>query len=406
MEDKVKSSYKTIQTIDEKKEKKSSKILVPLISGIAGAGITLGVCLGVPQIKNQLFTNNDTNTTQNSILPIISSSDDSSVATTKVSYEDIGPTVASKILPSVVGIEVQYTVNTIFGGQSSATGSGSGIIISSDGYILTNNHVVSNTDSSSSNSFYQVSEANTVKVYLYGDSETAYDAEIVGTDKQTDLAVIKINKDGLTAAELGNSDNLKIGEWSMAVGNPLGLSSSISIGAVSAVNREIADNDGTKYTLIQTDAAINSGNSGGALVNSKGQVIGINFMKISSVGVEGISFAIPITQAIEVSNQLIQYNKVKRPYLGITGTTVTEQIAQKYNLVIGAYVQSIDTFGKAASAGLKAGDVIVGVDNEKITTMNDLTNYIKSKNIGDTVVLKVNRNGESLEISCELGEQP
>ena len=192
----------------------------------------------------------------------------------------------------------------------------------------------------------------------------------------------------------------------MAVGNPLGLTSSVSVGAVSAVNREIADNDGTKYTLIQTCAAINSGNSGGALVNSKGQVIGINFMKISSVGVEGISFAIPITQAIEVSNQLIQYNKVKRPYLGITGTTVPEQISKKYNLAIGAYVQSVDTFGKAASSGLKAGDVIVGVDNETVTTMNDLTNYIKSKNIGDTVVLKVNRNGENLEINCELGEQP
>ncbi len=125
---------------------------------------------------------------------------------------------------------------------------------------------------------------------MYGDKETAYDAEIIGTDKETDLAVIKIDKDNLTAAELGNSDNLKIGEWSMAIGNPLGLTSSISVGAVSAVNREVTDSDGNKYTLIQTDAAINSGNSGGALVNSKGQVIGINFMKISSVGVEGISF--------------------------------------------------------------------------------------------------------------------
>ena len=403
MEDKNDSSYKTIQTIAEKKEKKTSKVLVPLVSGIVGAGVAIGVCFGVPQIKNQLFNENDN--TQNSILPIISSSEDETPTTT-VAYEDIGPNVASKILPSVVGIEVQYTVNSIFGGQGTSTGSGSGIIISSDGYILTNNHVVSNTDSSSTSSFYQVSEANSIKVYLYGDGETAYDAEIIGTDKETDLAVIKINKDGLTAAELGNSDNLKIGEWSMAVGNPLGLTSSISVGAVSAVKREITDSDGTKYTLIQTDAAINSGNSGGALVNSKGQVIGINFMKISSVGVEGISFAIPITAAIDVSNQLIQYNKVKRPYLGITGTTVTEQISKKYNLTIGAYVQSVDTFAKAASAGLKAGDVITAIDGNEIKTMTELTDYIKSKNIGDTVTLKVNRNGETLEITCELSEQP
>lgn len=397
------NSYKTIQAINERKEKKSSKVLVPFISGIIGAGLTIGICFGVPQVKDKLF--NETTSNQGSILPIISSTD-TETPSQRVTYEDIGPNVANKILPSVVGIEVQYTVNSIFGGQSLSTGSGSGIIISPDGYILTNNHVVSNTDSSSTSAFYQVSEANSIKVYLYGDSKNAYDAEIIGTDKETDLAVIKINKTGLTAAELGNSDNLKIGEWSMAVGNPLGLTSSISIGAVSAVNREVTDSDGTKYTLIQTDAAINSGNSGGALVNSKGQVIGINFMKISSVGVEGISFAIPISSAIKVSNELIQYNKVRRPYLGITGTTVTEQISKSYNLVIGVYVQSVDTFTKAAVAGLKGGDVITAIDGKEIKTMTELTEYIKSKNIGDTVTLKINRNGEELEIACELSEQP
>lgn len=403
MEDKKDNSYKTIQTISEKKERKSSKVLVPLVSGVIGAGLTLGVCFGVPQVRNTLL--NTEETSQNSILPIISSSD-SNYETTTVSYVDIGPSVAEKVLPSVVGIEVQYTVNSIFGGSGNATASGSGIIISSDGYILTNNHVVSNTDSSSSNSFYQVSEANSVKVYLYGDSQTAYDAKIIGTDAETDLAVIKIDKTDLPVAELGNSDELKIGEWAMAIGNPLGLSSSISIGAVSAVNRKVEDSDGIEYTLIQTDAAINQGNSGGALVNSNGQVIGINFMKISSVGVEGISFAIPISQAIDVSNELIQYNKVRRPYLGITGSTVTEQISKMYNLAIGVYVQSVDTFSKAATSGLKAGDVIIKIDDTDIKTMDELTNYIKSKNIGDTVSLKVNRNGEELSISCELIEEP
>ena len=344
---------------------------------------------------------------KNSILPIISSSDsNSNYETTTVSYEDFGPSVAEKVLPSVVGIQVHYTVNSIFGGTGTATASGSGIIISSDGYILTNNHVVSNTDSTSTNSFYQVSEANSVKVYLYGDAETAYDAKIIGTDAETDLAIIKIEKDGLPAAELGNSDELKIGEWVMAIGNPLGLSSSISTGVVSAVNREVTDSDGIKYTLIQTDAAINEGNSGGALVNSKGQVIGINFMKISSVGVEGISFAIPITPAIDVSNELIQYNKVRRPYLGITGSTVTEQISKMYNLAIGVYVQSVDTFAKAGTSGLKGGDVITQIDGKEIKTMDELTEYIKSKNIGDTVTLKINRSGEELEIKCELSEQP
>lgn len=403
MEEKKENSYKTIQTISEGKERKPSKILVPLVSGVIGAGLTLGICFGVPQVRNALLGNDESS--GNSILPIINQSD-SNYETTTVSYEDMGPSVAEKVLPSVVGIEVHYTVNSFFGGTGSATGSGSGIIISSDGYILTNNHVVSNTDSSNSNAFYQVSEANSVKVYLYGDNQTAYDAKIIGTDAETDLAIIKIEKDGLPAAELGNSDELKIGEWVMAIGNPLGLSSSISTGVVSAVNREVTDSDGIKYTLIQTDAAINEGNSGGALVNSKGQVIGINFMKISSVGVEGISFAIPITPAIDVSNELIQYNKVRRPYLGITGSTVTEQISKMYNLAIGVYVQSVDTFAKAGTSGLKGGDVITQIDGKEIKTMDELTEYIKSKNIGDTVTLKINRSGEELEIKCELSEQP
>ena len=403
MEEKKENSYKTIQTISEGKERKPSKILVPLVSGVIGAGLTLGICFGVPQVRNALLGNDESS--GNSILPIINQSD-SNYETTTVSYEDMGPSVAEKVLPSVVGIEVHYTVNSFFGGTGSATGSGSGIIISSDGYILTNNHVVSNTDSSNSNAFYQVSEANSVKVYLYGDNQTAYDAKIIGTDAETDLAIIKIEKDGLPAAELGNSDELKIGEWVMAIGNPLGLSSSISTGVVSAVNREVTDTDGIKYTLIQTDAAINEGNSGGALVNSKGQVIGINFMKISSVGVEGISFAIPITPAIDVSNELIQYNKVRRPYLGITGSTVTEKISKMYNLAIGVYVQSVDTFAKAGTSGLKGGDVITQIDGKEIKTMDELTEYIKSKNIGDTVTLKINRSGEELEIKCELSEQP
>lgn len=403
MEENNNFSYRTIKSIEEKKEKQKSNILVPFLSGVIGAGLTIGVCFGVPQIKDKLF--NETDTSHGSILPIISSTD-SKAPTTTVAYEDLGPGVAEKILPSVVGIEVEYTVNSIFGSKGTSTGSGSGIIISSDGYILTNNHVVTNKDSTSTSAFYEVSEANSVKVFLYGDTKTAYDAEIIGTDKETDLAVIKINKDGLTAAELGSSENLRIGEWCMAVGNPLGLTSSTSIGAVSAVEREVEDEDGIKYTLIQTDAAINSGNSGGALVNSRGQVIGINFMKISSVGVEGISFALPITPAIEISNELIQYKKVRRPYLGISGTTVTESIAKRYNLAIGVYIDSVDTFTDAAVAGIKGGDVITAIDDKEIKTIDELSEYIDTKEIGDTVKLKLDRDGEKLEITCKLSEEP
>lgn len=156
-----------------------------------------------------------------------------------------------------------------FNQQSTATATGSGIIISEDGYIITNNHVIS---SSSASSYYTIGEANSIKVTLNGD-ENKYDAKIVGTDSQTDLAVIKIDKTGLTAAELGSSSSVQVGEFAMAVGSPLGMQNTVTGGMISALNREVTDSDGKTFTLIQTDAAINSGNSGGALVNSQGQVI-------------------------------------------------------------------------------------------------------------------------------------
>ena len=216
-------------------------------------------------------------------------------------YSDTAVYAANKILPSIVGIKLEYTVNNamlqMFGqsGTSTATATGSGIIISEDGYILTNNHVVSSSTSNNNDSFYQVSEASKLTVTLFNDS-TEYEAKIVGKDEETDLAVIKIDKTGLSKAEFADSDSIKVGEFAMAVGNPIGMESSVTCGIVSAVNREVTDSDGKKYTLIQTDAAINSGNSGGALVNSEGKVIGINTLKLSGTGIEGMGFAIPIIQ--------------------------------------------------------------------------------------------------------------
>ena len=188
---------------------------------------------------------------------------------------------------------------SIFGMQtqaSTATASGSGIIISDDGYILTNNHIVS---TSSEGSYYEVSEATKVTVTLFNDT-TEYEAKIIGKDEETDLAVIKIDKTGLTKAEFADSDNIKVGEFAMAVGNPLGMQSSITCGVISAVNREVTDTDGKKFTLIQTDAAINAGNSGGALVNSEGKVIGVNTLKLSGTGIEGMGFAIPINSTTDI----------------------------------------------------------------------------------------------------------
>ena len=288
---------------------------------------------------------------------------------------------------------------------SEATASGSGIIISEDGYIVTNNHVVDTSSSSSSYSYYSISDATSVKVKLYN-SDELYDAKIIGKDSQTDLAILKIEKTGLTAAEFADSDEVTVGEFAMAVGSPLGLDTTVTTGIVSAVNREV-ESDGTTYVCIQTDAAINSGNSGGALVNSDGKVIGINTLKLSGTGVEGIGFAIPINSTLDVIDDLIEYNKVLRPYIGISGIDLTDSIVEKYKLSsLGVYVQSVENFSPAEKAGLQAGDIIVKADGTEIKTVDELNNIKNSHNIGDTMTLTINRNGKESDITITLEETP
>lgn len=382
-------------------------VIIPFISGVVGCTVVIGTCFGVPSIRTKLIGNQTTSsisTTNNN-----STKSDGYVKQTSLeNYSDTSVYAANKILPSIVGIKIDYTVNStsIFGrtGSTTATASGSGIIISEDGYILTNNHVVSSS-SSDSNSYYQISEATKVTVTLFND-ETEYEAKIVGQDKQTDLAVIKIEKTGLTKAEFADSDDVKVGEFAMAVGNPVNMTSTVTTGIVSAVNRKITDSDGKTYTCIQTDAAINSGNSGGALVNAQGKVIGINTLKLSGTGIEGIGFAIPINSTTDITSQLIQYSKVKRPFIGISGIDLDEATAKKYNLVIGIYVKSVEDFSSAEKGGLKSGDVIIEADGKSIKSKDELNEIKNSHQIGDTMKLKINRDGSEKEITLTLGEQP
>ena len=383
-------------------------VVVPFISGVLGCSLVLGTCFGVPNIREKIVGgSNSTNSTSYENTGIINPN-----MVSLSNYSDTAVFAASKILPSIVGISITYDVTTSnyfsmfgFGGgntTSQATASGSGIIISEDGYIVTNNHVVS---SESQSTYYEISEAKSVKIKLFND-ETQYDATIVGKDSQTDLAVLKVEKSGLTAAEFADSDSVKVGEFAMAVGNPLDLGTTITCGVVSAVNRKVEDSEKTtSYTCIQTDAAINSGNSGGALVNSQGQVIGINTLKVSSTGVEGIGFAIPVNSTTDVINQLKTYKKVKRPYIGISGRDLNEATAKRYNMVEGIYIVTVDEFSAAEKAGLKVGDVIIEADGKKITTMNELNEIKNTHSIGDTMKLKINREGSEKEITLTLGEQ-
>ena len=401
------NTYKTVYKNESAPKSKigfGKGVLLPFLSGVVGCAVVLGTCFGIPSIRSKLINETYTKETNHT-----SSQNTGYVSETSLSnYSDTAVYSANKILPSIVGIEVEYNVNSLismFGKQtqsSTATASGSGIIISEDGYILTNNHIVA---SSSSESYYEVSEATKLTVTLFND-ETKYEAKIVGTDEQTDLAVIKIEKSGLSKAEFADSDNIKVGEFAMAVGNPLGMQSSITCGVISAINREVTDSDGKKFTLIQTDAAINSGNSGGALVNGEGKVIGINTLKLSGTGIEGMGFAIPINSTTDITSQLIQYSKVKRPYIGISGMDLNEQIAKANHLVVGIYVKSVDDFSAGEKAGIKIGDVIIEADGKKITSMDELNKIKNSHQICDEMKIKVNRNGDEKELTITLGEQP
>lgn len=400
------SSYNKNEKSQKNKTGFGKTVILPFVSGVVGCSVVLGTCFGVPSIRSKLINNSSSNiSTSNSS----STQSNGYVTQTSLSnYSDTAVYAANKILPSIVGIKIEYTVNTqsFFGRSSSstATASGSGIIISEDGYILTNNHVVSSS-SSESNSYYQITDAGKVTVTLFGD-ETEYEAKIVGQDEQTDLAVIKIEKTGLTKAEFADSDSVKVGEFAMAVGNPVNMNSTVTTGIVSAVNRKITDSDGKTYTCIQTDAAINSGNSGGALVNGEGKVIGINTLKLSGTGIEGIGFAIPINSTTDITSQLIQYSKVKRPFIGISGIDLNAETAKTYNLVEGVYVKSVEDFSAAEKAGLKAGDVIIEIEGKSIKTMNELNEVKNSHKIGDELKLKINRDGTEKEITLTLGEQP
>ncbi len=269
--------------------------------------------------------------------------------------------------------------------------SGSGFIISKDGYIISNHHVIE--------------DAKTVKVIL-SDGITEYSAKIVGSDAQSDLAVLKVDATGLSAAQLGDSDELEVGETVAAIGNPYGMElfSTMHNGIVSALNRKL-EIGGTYMTLIQTNALINPGNSGGPLVNAYGQVVGITSSKLVADGYEGIGFAIPLNEVTGLVEELINYGYIKtRAYIGIQGSDLTKAYASYHGLPQGVYVVEVDEKCDAAKKGLKKGDVIIGFAGEEVTSMADLTTIKDSYRPGDQVTIKVWREKKEFEITITLTE--
>lgn len=301
--------------------------------------------------------------------------------------------VIDAVSPSVVVVTTEQMVTRSFwGGQQVQSGAGSGVILTADGYIITNNHVVSG--------------AEQIKVKLADGTE--YLATLVGADSQSDIAVIKIEATGLTPAVLGDSDNVKVGETAIAIGNPMGtLGGTVTTGIVSGMNRSITV-EGNTMNLLQTNAAISPGNSGGGLFNGNGELIGIVNAKSSGDYDEGLGFAIPINTAKQVAQDLIENGYVTgRPVLGITVINVADaQTAMQYGVsTLGVYIQSITPGGGADKAGLKVGDRIVSIGSKLVDTTTDVTNALKELTAGETVQVQVDRNKELLTVEVTLGEK-
>lgn len=326
------------------------------------------------------------------------------------------PDIVDAIMPSVVGVAstFEYTPDYSSMGwgwgfgmpQQQETqemrGTGTGIVMSDDGYIITNAHVIYD------DSEYDCGEA--VEVSVVFDDETEHEAKIIAYDTETDIAVLKVNETGLTPAEFGDSDDLRVGELVIAVGNPLGfdLFGSVTSGIVSAKNRQIDINE-KSMSLIQTDAAINSGNSGGPLLNSSGQVIGINSAKMSSsygsATVEGLGFAIPINDAKIIIDDLINYKYVKgRPQIGITTVDVTESVSRYYDIPLGVYVQGVQEGSAGDLAGIRKGDVIIDIDGETVTSAKELNDIKNTHKAGETITITINRAGEDITVDLILQE--
>ena len=306
--------------------------------------------------------------------------------------------VASQVSPSVVQVNVRAIQRTPFGPQE-AQGVGSGVIYRKDGFVVTNNHVVE--------------DSNEVNVaFADGSTETG---EVVGKDPATDVAVVRVNRNNLPAAKFGESRNVVVGQRAIAVGSPAGFQSTVTAGVISGLNRELpADVTGGRQDtslvgLIQTDAAISPGNSGGALADQNGEVIGINtaYLPPAETGAENIGFAIPSDTATSVADQLIQNGRATHPYLGISLADLTPEAAQQFGISVdsGALVADVESGGPADSAGIQRGDVITALGSTQIKDSGDLVAAIRSYNPGDTVTLTVNRNGGERNVDVKLGER-
>lgn len=387
---------------EEKKIKYSyKKSIAAGLAGVVLCGGSLGFCLGLGLNTSKALTNAVTGGFSFSNTDS-GSSDATATAANLVASEDSIAQVVSSVENSIVNISIRaQSATTWFGQTYESEGSGSGIIYKVDGdtvYIITNNHVVE--------------DANSVTVSITGDEQV--NAKLVGKDAASDLAVISVSKTDLTnagvtdvqAAKFGNSDDVQVGENVIPIGNALGQGKTATLGIISAQNKEI-NIDGKTLTVIQTDAAINPGNSGGALVNTSGEVIGINTAKLSSDAVEGIGYAIPISTAQPIIESLMVNGTIDKPSLGIQCYTIDENFEKVYGINIpGVFIVKVEENSAAESAGLQATDIITAIDGTAVADIDTLSNEISKHKSGDSITLTIIRNGrQQMTVTATLQNQ-
>ena len=370
-----------------------------LLGGFAGSALTTEKLKGrIETLESSMSSYEAAMVQKNSTASSVASANTPRSSTTLISD---APTIMNpaeiydQALQQVVGIRTEVTMTNFFGMTSSGAVSGTGFIISEDGYILTNYHVVENA---------YVSNL-VVEVMTY--DGTKHNAEIVGVEPNNDVAVLKISAQGLNAAQLGNSDELRVGDAVYAVGNPLGeLEFSMSSGHVSALDRVINTQESEKINMFQIDAAVNEGNSGGPVYNALGEVIGIVTAKYSSSGVEGLGFAIPINDVKAIADDLIKIGYVTgKAYMGVSfDARYNSMYSQYYGMPLGAYVGEVTSGTAAERAGLKAGDIITAIGEYGIESYNDVKNALHRFSAGDHTTLTVYRAGEELRLNITFDE--
>lgn len=390
-----KAAYAAVET-KTKKEKPGALrffalLMVCLVLCAAGSALTTALVIDYKMDSNSSVTSNQVTLGSPTANSDNSNSPASGVTGNALSSSEIYDLACQQ----VVGVNTSISTTNIFGQESKSAVSGSGFVISEDGYILTNYHVVE----------YAAVYGYELTVVMFDGS--TYPATIVGYEADNDTAVIKIDASGLNAVTLGNSDSISVGDTIYAVGNPLGeLTYTMTSGMISALDRFIATTETTTINMFQIDAAVNSGNSGGPVYNTYGQVIGIVTAKYSEAGVEGLGFVIPINDALDIATQLIENGYVSgKPSLGITVQNISSSVAQYFNMPSGVYVYSVTQGSCSDVAGLKTGDVITSVGDYSVTSFDELKSAVKMYKAGDTVTLSVYRSGETFELSVTLDEQ-